>query len=437
MEDRPEKRKAKKERQRSARAQAAAREAPSLAVGSSAAQQSPSSAQRSSLLSPELLAAEQKPGSPAQAGAPAVEAVLQAAGHVSAEPAEALPQPAPGEGRKTGKRKGKLSRSGALPSGSVHSAPPVQASPGVPRSDSTAAMPDPQNSIAKVTDEHVVALSSPAEPPESSPSASHSSSSAQRLRFPIHEASFAAHQPQDRGSIWPALDSMLPRVPRPCLQPLPPRKKSPGRRSGLAGANWLQSRQLPNQARVAVAARRCQRRYPDQQRLRQRLCSGLSACRLLQALPLAPSCPSLGLHRQTMGRHPLSGRLCMHRCSVSLPSPRSVQPLQPCNTGHRCRPVPGLSRNAFRNSQSSQLWERSSRTWITRRCSKISCCSPKQAAPPPISTWYTLSRKLSTQCVNAFIKQAHAERCRDPSILASAPASRLPACCPHRVHLQI
>ena len=316
MEDRAEKRKAKKERQRSARAQAAAREAPSLAVGSSAAQQSPSSAQRSSLLSPELLAAEQKPGSPAQAGAPAVEAVLQAAGHVSAEPAEALPQPAPGEGRKTGKKKGKLSRSGALPSGSVHSAPPVQASPGVPRSDSTAAMPDPQNSIAKVTDEHVVALSSPAEPPESSPSASHSSSSAQRLRFPIHEASFAAHQPQDRGSIGPALDSMLPRVPRPCLQPLPPRKKSPGRRSGLAGANWLQSRQLPNQARVAVAARRCQRRYPDQQRLRQRLCSGLSACRLLQALPLAPSCPSLGLHRQTMGRHPLSGRLCMHRCSV-------------------------------------------------------------------------------------------------------------------------
>ena len=200
VEDRAEKRKAKKERQRSARAQAAAREAPSPAVGSSAAQQSPSSAQRSSLLSPELLAAEQKPGSPAQAGAPAVEAVLQAAGHVSAEPAEALPQPAPGEGRKTRKKKGKLSRSGALPSGSVHSAPPVQASPGVPRSDSTAAMPDPQNSIAKVTDEHVVALSSPAEPPESSPSASHSSSSAQRLRFPIHETSFAAHQPQDRGS---------------------------------------------------------------------------------------------------------------------------------------------------------------------------------------------------------------------------------------------
>ena len=102
-----EKRKAKKERQRRARAQAAAREAPSLAVGSSAGPSNrPALLSAAASVSPELLAAEQKPGSPAQAGAPAVEAVLQAAGHVSAEPAEALPQPAPGEGRKDRKEKG-------------------------------------------------------------------------------------------------------------------------------------------------------------------------------------------------------------------------------------------------------------------------------------------------------------------------------------------
>ena len=201
VEDKAEKKKAKKERQRNARAQAAAREAPKLAAGSGAAQQLPSSAQRSSPASPALLAGEQKPSSTAQAGAPAVEAVLQAARRLPPEPAEALPLPPSDAGRKGRKGKGKLNRSGALPSGVVYSASAVQATPpGVPGSTSTAALPVPHTSTAQAKDEHASAPSSPAEHPESSPSTLRGSSSAQRLHFPIYEAVLAAHQPQNGGS---------------------------------------------------------------------------------------------------------------------------------------------------------------------------------------------------------------------------------------------
>ena len=206
LEDKAGKKKAKKERQRNARAQAAAREAPDPAAGSSAgpaAQQSPSSVQRSSPASPELPAAEQKPSSTAQAGAPA--AVLQAAVHLLADPAEALPQPPSGEGRKGRKGKGGLNRSRELPTGNVHLAPAVQAiSPGVSGSISTAALAGPQTSTAQAADEHVLPLSSPAEHPESSPPAFRGSSSAQRLQTPIYEVTFAARQPQNGASSMPS-----------------------------------------------------------------------------------------------------------------------------------------------------------------------------------------------------------------------------------------
>ena len=82
VEDKAEKKKAKKERQRDDRAQAAAREAPNPAAGSRAAQQSPSSAQRSSPASPEPLDAQQAPTGAAQADTPAENAFLQAAEHL-------------------------------------------------------------------------------------------------------------------------------------------------------------------------------------------------------------------------------------------------------------------------------------------------------------------------------------------------------------------
>ena len=196
VEDKAEKKRAKKERQRSARAQAAAAEVPNPAIGSSAAQQLRSSVQRSSPPSLELPTAEQKPSSAAQAGAPTEQAVLQAAEHLPAEP-----QPASGEGRRQRKGQGKLNRSGTLPSGRVHSAPAEEAtSPGVPGSNSTAESPAYQTSTAQATDEHVSAFSSPAEHPESSPSALHASSLAQRVQHPIHGVTFAARQPQSGGS---------------------------------------------------------------------------------------------------------------------------------------------------------------------------------------------------------------------------------------------
>ena len=115
----------------------------------------------------------------------------------------------------------------------------------------------------------------------------------------------------------PALNSRLTKVPRPCHQPQLPQRRSPGRRSGLAGARRPPSRQLLKQARAAVAARRCQERCPDPQPLRQQHRSGLSACRRLQGLQLALSCPSLGLHWQISARR-LKGLPCMHRCSARL-----------------------------------------------------------------------------------------------------------------------
>ena len=208
VEDKAEKRKAKKERQRIARAQAAAREAPDPAVGSSAglaAHQLPSSAQRSSPASPKLQAAEQKPSTAAQAGAPAFEAVLQAAGHISAEPAEALPQPASGEGGRRVKGKGNLNRSGALPTGSVHSDSAVQStSLAAPGGIGAAALLSPQTSGAQAADERTSAMNSPAEHSESLHSALPGSSSAQRLQRPIYEATSAAYQHQDGGSSTPS-----------------------------------------------------------------------------------------------------------------------------------------------------------------------------------------------------------------------------------------
>ena len=98
-----------------------------------------------------------------------------------------------------------MTRSGTIPTGSVNPAPAVQAtSLGVPGSISTAVLPGRQAFIAKATDEHVSALSSPAEYPESSPSALCGSSSAQRLEFPMHKATFREHQPQNGGSSMPS-----------------------------------------------------------------------------------------------------------------------------------------------------------------------------------------------------------------------------------------
>ena len=147
----------------------------------------------------------------------------------------------------------------------------------------------------------------------------------------------------------PDLDSTLSNVLSPYHLPLSPQRRSPGTRSGLAGASRLQSRALPKQARLAMAARRCQRRSPNQQLLRKCLRSGLSACGILQGLrlqgsQLAPSCPSMGPHRQTSGRR-ISGLLCMHQCSASL-----HRPLQPCMIGRRCRAVQGLRRSTHRES---------------------------------------------------------------------------------------
>ena len=103
----------RKERQHKARVQAAARQSFISAVGSNGgpvARQIPCSAQRSSSASPELSATQQNLSSTAQAGAPANEAVLQAAEHLLPEPAGTLPQSALGEGRK--RRKGKESSTG-------------------------------------------------------------------------------------------------------------------------------------------------------------------------------------------------------------------------------------------------------------------------------------------------------------------------------------
>ena len=99
---------------------------------------------------------------------------------------------------------GKLNRSGAPPTSNVHSAPAVQAtSPGVFGSDSTAALLDPQTSIAQATGKHVCALSSPAEHPESPPAALHGFSLTERLQTPVYEVTFAAHQPQNGGFSMP------------------------------------------------------------------------------------------------------------------------------------------------------------------------------------------------------------------------------------------
>ena len=204
VEDKAEKRKAKKERQRTARAQAAAREAPDPAVGSSAGlatQQMPSSAQRNSPAPPELQAAEQKPSTAARAGAPALEAVLQAAGHISAEAAGALPQPASGKDRRRVKGKGNRNRSGVLPPDIVHSGPAKQfTSLGAPGDLGAAASPSPLTSSAQAADEHTSAINSPAEHSEGSHPAFPGTSSAQRLQRPIYEATFAARQHQDEGS---------------------------------------------------------------------------------------------------------------------------------------------------------------------------------------------------------------------------------------------
>ena len=148
-----------------------------------------------------LLVAEWKPSGTAQADAPAEDPATQADGHLSAKPAETLPRPASGEGRRQRKGQGKLNRSGTFSPSRVHSAPEVQAtSPGVPGSNSTAVSPGHQTSTDQATDEHVSALSSPAEHPESSRSALRASSSAQRLQHPMHGVTFAAHQPQSGGS---------------------------------------------------------------------------------------------------------------------------------------------------------------------------------------------------------------------------------------------
>ena len=184
VEDKAGKKRAKKERQRSARAQAAASEAPNPAAGSSAgpaAQQLPSSAHRSSPASPELLDAQQTPSS-----------LAQTAVRLLPEPAEALHQPASGKSRRRGKGKGKLDRSGALPTG------------GVPASNGAAASPGHHTPIVQAADEHVSALSSPAQRPDSSPYALRDASSAQRLQSPTYEATSAAHQHQDGGSSMPS-----------------------------------------------------------------------------------------------------------------------------------------------------------------------------------------------------------------------------------------
>ena len=143
MEDKAEKKRAKKERQRDARAQAAAKEAPNPAAGSKAAQQSPGSAQRSGSASPELLDAHQALSSTAQAGTPAEDAFLQAGKHLRAEVTEALPLLASGEGRKSGKGKEKVNRSGtngssSMPSSEQHAARGAQAlsaSPAAPEEE--------------------------------------------------------------------------------------------------------------------------------------------------------------------------------------------------------------------------------------------------------------------------------------------------------------
>ena len=275
LEDKVGKKKAKKERQRNARAQAAAREVPDGAAGSSAgppAQQSPGSANRISPVSSELLAAGQKPSSPAQADAPA--AVLQAAEHLPAEPAEALPQLPSGEGRKGRKGKGKLNRSGLLSTGSVHSATAVQAtSPGVHGSDSTAALAGPQISLAQKTDEHISAFSSPAEHPGSSPPALRGSSLIERLQTPVYEVTFAAQQPQNEAFSMPSPGQHTDRGAQ-ALSPPPAASEEeswqevrPGRRKPAAKLA----------AAKAGKGRSGSQALPDQQPLRQRRRTGLSA----------------------------------------------------------------------------------------------------------------------------------------------------------------
>ena len=251
LEDKAEKRKVKKERQRKARAQAAAKEAPDRVAGSSAgppAQQSPGSVQRSSPASPELPVVVQQPSSAAQTGAPAAEAVVQAAERLLAQPPEAQPQPPSGGSRKGRKGKGKVDRSGAHPTGSVHLTPAVRAtSPGVSGSDSTTALPGPQISSAQETMEPTSALSSPAQRPGSPPPALRGPSSAQRLQTPIQEVTFAAHQPQngdfgvpspgqhtDRGA--QALSSPPSAPEEESWQKVRPGRRKPAAKPAAAGA---------------------------------------------------------------------------------------------------------------------------------------------------------------------------------------------------------
>ena len=244
VEDKAEKKKAKKERQRNARAQAAAREAPNPAVGSSAGlatQQLPGSAQRNSPAAPKLQAAEQKPSTATQAGAPAVEAGPQAARHPPDELAEALPQSASGEDRRRVKGKGNRNRSGALPPDSVHSAPAMQStSLGAPGGICAAASPSPLTSSAQAAHEHASAIDSPAEHSEGSHSALPGSSSAQRLQRPIYEATFAAHQHQDEGSSMASFGQHPARGPQALTSaPARPEEESwqevrPGRRKPAA-----------------------------------------------------------------------------------------------------------------------------------------------------------------------------------------------------------
>ena len=428
VEDKAEKRKVKKERQRTARAQAAAREGPSPAAGSSAVRQSPSSVQRSSPVSIELLPAERKPSSIAQTGIPAVEAVLQAAGRLLSEPAEALHKPASEEGRKRRKGKGKFNRSGAPSPGNVHSGP-AAGSRDVPGTNSMAAMPGPQTAIAQAADESVSAHSSPAEHPESSPSALHGSSSAQRLHSPVHKEAIAAYRPQYGGSSMPSPGQHTDRGAQ-ALSPAPVAQEEEswqevrsGRRKPTAkvtaariGKDRSGGQTLPETQPKPTAA------VPmtPQQAQRLQLPSGTAA---------RPELPKSGPTQADIAEAPQSP--AVHASSQRQPAqpqlraaPAAMQswPQLQASAGPEPERIPDVPEPAAVGAPQQVLDHKALLTDLLQQPRARSSSTTKQQTVSPLKKSFPTGR----------LHFNYANVPRDHSALADAPGSRLPACGPDR-----
>ena len=416
VEDKAEKRKVKKERQRTARAQAAAREGLSPAAGSNAVRQLPSSLQRGSPVSTELLPAERKPSSIAQAGMPAVEAVLQADRRLLSEPAETLHEPASEEGRR--RRKGKLNRPGSVHSG------PAASFRDVPGTKSMAALRGPQTAIAQAADESVSARSNPAEFPDGSPSALHGSSSAQRRDSPVHRETIAAYQPQDGNSSMPSPGQHTHRGAQ-ALSPAPvaqeeeswqevrsgrrkPAAKATAARGGKdrSGGQTLPETQPKPTAAVPMTPHQAQRLH---------LPPGTAAC---PELPKSgPTLADVGETPQSPAVHASSQCQLAQPQDHAAPAPMRCWPLLQAGSGPEPKRIPDVPELAAVGAPQQVLDHKALLTDLLQQPRARSSSTAKQHTVRPL--------EKSFPTVRADFHYANV--CRDHSALADAPGSRLPA----------